>query len=208
MNLNAKDSLLDLWNKFVGDGSQQALEKIYFHYYDRLFTYGLKHTPDKQLVEDSIQTIFLNFIQKRKGIGSVKNLTGYLMSTLRHQLFYNLAKQKKTILTDELPDEKFDFFNNENSDEYVSDEEQIEQVRKAVKESIGKLPSRQQEIFFLRFDSGISYEEIAEIFGITVDSCYKSVYRSIRAVREEVERTMGKGNILFWVFLLFFEKGE
>lgn len=208
MNLNAKDSLLDLWNKFVGDGSQQALEKIYFHYYDRLFTYGLKHTPDKQLVEDSIQTIFLNFIQKRKGIGSVKNLTGYLMSTLRHQLFYNLSKQKKTILTDELPDEKFDFFNNENSEGDVSDEEQTEQVRKTVRESIGKLPSRQQEIIFLRFESGIPYEKIAEIFGITVDSCYKSVYRSIKAVREEVERTMGKGNILFWVFLLSFEKDE
>ena len=207
MNLTTKDSLLNVWNQFVGNGSKHALEKIYFHYYDRLFTYGLKHTPDKQLVEDSIQTIFLNFIQKRKGIGPVKNLTGYLMSSLRHQLFYHLSKQKKTILTDDLPDEKFDFFNNENSEGDVSDEEQIAQVRKTVRESIGKLPSRQQEIIFLRFDSGIPYEEIAELFGITVDSCYKSVYRSIKAVREEVERTMGKGNILFWVFLLFYREG-
>ncbi len=202
MNLTEKSNLLEPWNQFVLNGNHNALSKIYFHYYDQLFTYGLKHTSDKQIVEDSIQTLFLNFIRNRKGIGTVKNLSGYLMSAFRHQLFHNLSNQKKTILTGEIKEEKFVYFKNQ--EEEISDKEHLEEVHNAVKKSVDRLPSRQQEIIFLHFESGVPYEEIAKMLDITIDSCYKSVYRSVRTIREEVEKILGKGNnIILWFFSFF-----
>ncbi len=182
---------MEAWNKFIDKGDKDALATIYFHYYDRLFTFGLKHTPDKQTVEDSIQTVFFNLIQNRKGIGKVKNLTAYLMGAFRHQLFYDLAKQKNTLLTNKIQDWQFDYYTS--SEQGISEKENFEQLYQAVRESIGRLPPKQQEIIFLRFDSGVPYEEIADMLHISVDSCYKSVYRSVKRIREEVEKTLGKG---------------
>jgi RNA polymerase sigma factor (sigma-70 family) len=192
MKLTENDNYNEEWDKFIADGNRNALTTIYFHYYDQLFTFGLKHISDKQVVEDSIQTIFLNFIQNRKGIGKVKNLTSYLIASFRHQLFNDLAKQKRTVLIDDFNDEQFDYFKSTEQDNSYED---LEQIHHVVKELMCKLPSKMQEIIFLRFNNRIPYEEIAEMLNISVDSCYKSVYRSIKAIREEAEKILGNGSV-------------
>ena len=98
MKTLSSDEQTEKWNRFIFEGDLNDLSLIYFHYYDRLYSYGLKHSSDKQLVEDTIQNIFLNFIKYRQNIGQVRNLAGYLISSFRHQLFLDLNKQKKTIL--------------------------------------------------------------------------------------------------------------
>ncbi len=95
MKIVNDNGLNDSWNQFIHDGNLDELSKIYFHFYDMLFTYGMKHTSDRQAVEDSIHDVFLNLIKLRKNIGEVKNLTGYLLSSFRRQLFADTDKQKK-----------------------------------------------------------------------------------------------------------------
>ncbi len=62
---------------------------------------------------------------------------------------------------------------------------------KAINDCMDKLSSRQREILYLKFHSQISYEEIASMFDISVDSCYKSVYRSVKSIRVELENLNG-----------------
>ncbi len=181
---------IEVWNKFISEGNMEALSHIYFHYYDLLYDYGQKHTSDKQLVEDTIQEAFINFIKHRKNIGIVKSLDAYLISTFRRLLFLDLKKQRKTILTVQLPEEHFDYFKSPDQDIY--DKENLEQIHYAIKQCVGKLTPKQQEIMYLRFEKEISYEEIAGTLNITVESCYKSTYRCIQKIRSEVEKILGK----------------
>lgn len=187
------------WNRFIHDGNPDSLSVVYFHYYDLLFTYGMKHSTDKQAVEDAIQDVFMTLIKSRNNIGIVQNLTGYMVSSFRRELFTKLNKQKKTIVTDNLPVEHFEFFKSDDQD--LIEKENLDQLSSIVRECIGKLPSKQQEIVYLRFENGISYEEIASMLQITVDSCYKSVYRSIKTIRNEVRRITGKGGNLILLFI-------
>ena len=191
--------LIGDWNRFIYDGNMDALSKIYFHYYDFMFTYGLKHSIDKQVVEDSIQNVFVNLIKSRKNISQVKNLTGYLISTFRRQLFLDLNKQKNTIVTEQLPEEQFDYY--KTSDQAISDKENLEQLHETIEKCIGNLTAKQQEILFLRFENEISYEEISTMLNISVDSCYKSVYRTVKIIRAEVEKIIGKSGNLILLFL-------
>lgn len=193
MKVLKSNSQFEVWNQFILEGNMDALSRIYFHCYDLLFTYGLKHTADKQVVENTIQNVFMNLITLRKSIGDVKNLTGYLICTFRRQLFLELNKQKKTILTEKLPEEQFDFFKSPEQD--ISDKEDLEQLHVIIKQCIGNLTNKQQEIIYLRFESGISYEEISEMLHISVDSCYKLVYRSIKTIRSEVGKIQAKEEI-------------
>ena len=199
MQVSNNISPIDNWNQFILDGNLDALSQIYFHYYDCLFDYGLKHTSDKQLVEDTIQNVFINFIKFRESIGSVKNLTGYLISTFRRQLYLDLNKHKKTILTEQFPEEHFDYFRCPEQD--LSDVENKERLYSAIEQCISKLTDKQREIIFLRFEREISYDEIAQILNISVESCYKSSYRSIKIIKSGVEKILGKaGNIFICIF--------
>ena len=190
---------LDVWNKFILDGNLDALSQIYFQYYDLLFDYGQRHISDRQLVEDVIQDVFINLIKTRKNIGIVKNLNGYLFSTFRRQLFLDFNKQKKTILTEKFPEEHFEYF--KSPEQSIPENENMELLYSTVKHCIEKLTDRQREIIFLRFEREISYEEIALTLNISVDSCYKSTYRSIKIIRSEVEKILGKQGNIFLIFL-------
>ena len=193
------------WDCFIYDGDLNALSRVYFYYYDQLFTYGLKHVDDKPLVEDAIQNVFLNLIKSRKSIGRVRNLTGYLVSTFRRQLFFDLHKQKRTILSEELSEGQFDYFKSPEQD--VSEKEKQEQLHLIVEQCIGKLTARQQESLFLRFENEVSYEEISRMLNISVDSCYKLVYRTVKMIRQEAEKIVGEGeNLIFWFSLVMRSK--
>jgi RNA polymerase sigma factor (sigma-70 family) len=189
------DDQLKEWDRFIHDGNLDSLSVVYFHFYDLLFTYGMKHTSDKQSVEDAIQDVFMTLIKSRKKIGIVQNQSGYLISSFRRQLFANLNKQKNIVVTNTLHTEHFEYLKSDDQDR--TDGEISDQLNSIVHECIGKLPSKQQEIFFLRFENGISYEEIAGMLHISIDSCYKSVYRSIKTIRIEVRKKTDKsGNII------------
>lgn len=193
------DNRMKEWFRFIQEGNLDALSGIYFHYYDLLFSYGLKHADDKQSVEDAIQDVFMNLIKSRKSIGEVKNLPGYLVSAFRRQLFSTMQKQKRNINGVNLSDGNFEYFKSD--DHELSEKEDQEQLYAAIRQCIKNLSSKQQEILFLRFENNVSYEEIAGMLHISVDSCYKSVYRAIRTIRQEVGNIHGRGEGIVLLFL-------
>jgi RNA polymerase sigma factor (sigma-70 family) len=199
MKVSNDNSQIEFWNEFIMDGNLDALSKIYLHYYDLLFDFGRRHSNDKQLVEDTIQDIFVNFIKVRESIGIVKNLNGYLFCIFRRQLFHDINKQHFIFPTEQISEECFDYF--KSPEQEISEKENIERIHLTIKQCIGKLTAKQQEIMFLRFEREISYEDIAESLNISVDSCYKAVHRAIKMVRSEAEKIVGKGgNLILWIF--------
>lgn len=182
---------IEIWNQFIKDGNEEALSRIYVDNYDLLFDYGLRHTSNIQIVEDTIQEVFINIIKYRKNIGIVKNVQGYLISTFRRQLFLELNKQKKTISTEQFPAGFFDYFKIPDND--ISDKEDLEFLYSTINDCVNNLNTKQKEILFLRFEREIPYGEIAKILNISVESCYKSIYRTIKAIRCAAEKTLIRG---------------
>ena len=179
---------LILWKKFLKDCSQTALSSIYMDHYDLLFKFGLKHIKDIQIIEDSIQNVFSNFLKVRKSLGEIYNLPGYLIITFRRQLFLDIKKQKKLFLMEHLPDDQFNYFNNPEQE--MSDREEKDRMHMIVKQCISNLTQKQQEIIYLNFDCELSYKDISAMLDITVESCYKIVCRSIKSIREEAEKNL------------------
>ncbi len=193
------------WNQFVKEGKLNALSKIYFAYYDFLFDYGLRLTRNIQAVEDTIQNMFVNFLNTRERIGEVKNLSGYLVSIFRRTLFKELEAHNKIFRDDTSDNLQFDFFKSVEDSE-VHDKIKLEKTYDAIKESIRKLSNRQREIIYLKFEKEISYEEISEILEISVDSCYKLLYRAIASIRKETEKILGEKTDSTILYLLFYKK--
>lgn len=187
---------LDAWNQFIANGNEEALSLIYADNYDLLFDYGMRYTSSIQLVEDVIQDVFVNIIKYRKTIGLVKNIKGYLISTFRRQLFLELNKKKKIISTEQMPEGFFDYF--KSPDNEIADKEETEFLHTTISDCINNLSTKQKEIIYLRFEREIPYEEIASILNISVESCYKSIYRTIKTIRNAAEKALLKsGQMIF-----------
>ena len=63
-----------------------------------------------------------------------------------------------------------------------NEDEKLEKL----KDEINKLPDRQKEAIILRFHSELSYNDIAELMDISVESVRKNIYRSVKTLRTKL----------------------
>ncbi|MDD4489434.1 MAG: sigma-70 family RNA polymerase sigma factor [Paludibacter sp.] len=199
MSKSQEITQIDLWNHFIKDGDEASLSYIYKENYDLLFDYGLRYTSDFEVVEDSIQEVFISLIKYRKNIGCVINIQGYLISSFRRQLFLILNNSKRVISMEYLPENSFDYFKNPENE--ISEKEEKEFLHETINECINNLSNKQKEILYLKFEQNIPYDEIASILNISVESCYKSIYRTIKSIRFAVEKKITSSGKLIIGFL-------
>lgn len=198
MNTSGDIDYCNSWDIFRANGNEDAFSMIYYGHYNLLYYVGLKYTSDIQVVEDSIQNVFVNLLKNRSKLNPVTNIRGYLLKSFRRQLFLDLKKQKKLYPTDPTSDAQFDYFNG--TEENLYEKDQPDEIQIALKKSLLKLTDKQQEIIYLRYDCDLSYEEISSIVEISVESCYQSVYRSIKTIKVDIEQMLSKGkSFIFWV---------
>lgn len=83
-----------LWESCL-KGDKEAFRELYCRFYALLRNYGIKLFPDKNLVEDCVQDIFINLIQNHTSLSPTANVRGYLLKALRHKLYDTIEKNRK-----------------------------------------------------------------------------------------------------------------
>ena len=171
-----------LWNTFK-KGDWEAYTSLYHVYYRQLNNYGYKFTRDIDLIEDAIHDLFVRLWTNRNNLGEPISVKNYLYKSLRNILFRKLKTQSRffTIQDDE---ESIPFEVAHDSQLILNEEEAMLQA--TIKKVLHTLPARQQEIIYLRFYDGLSYEEIADIMGIHVNSAYKLLYKALENVQQSL----------------------
>lgn len=179
-----------LWRRFIDEGEQESLSVIYMDHYDLLFNYGYKFTKETNTIEDSIQNVFSYFLKTRKSLPLVNNIRGYILQCFRRQLFLDIKKQKRITQVADIPEDSFGYFSSPEQD--ILNKESKNELKTMIRESISHLSARQKEMIYLIYVFGLTYEEISAILGISVESCYKTVYRSLCAIRNDAEKLLDK----------------
>ena len=190
--INSQKTYQMEWNAFRTDGNMNALSVIYEDNFDLLLNYGRKFCHEESVIEDAIQNIFTNLIRNREKIGEINNVKHYLIIAHRNEIFELISKSRNTIIFENLPDIVF-------KPEYSVEEEIVEKeghtrLKKFLKDSLLKLTSHQQEVLYLKYEVGLSYEDISKTLNISVESCRTAIYRSIKSIRADVE-SLNKSNI-------------
>lgn len=171
-----------LWISFQ-QGDSSAFYQLYDQYADPLYNYGVKITCDRALVEDCIHDLFVELWEKRSSLGIIKSFRHYSYAALRRKIFRNLQKQRKHSVSDR---EEIQFHLQaavSHEDQIISHELSEEQLRK-LQQAIALLSTRQREVIFLRYFDNFSYEEIASIMSISIESIYKLVSRAVRTIKK------------------------
>lgn len=173
---------LDWWHLFrLGD--EAAFKLLFEHYSPLLFNYGYKFTQEEGLIEDSIQEFFLKIWYNRDSINDTASVKNYLYKAFRRTLTAHIERsnRKRNIPVESLP---FDI--ELPHDTKIMRRERLEEIKTQLEEALLKMTARQREVIHLRFFEELSYEEIADIMGLSVKDLYKLFYRAMDSLRKHV----------------------
>ena len=156
-----------LWNKFR-KGNDQAFFLIYDQYADLLYKYAIHFSKDKDSVRDCIHDLFLNLYKYRNKLSETNNVKFYLFRSLRRILHSKKAKGLPLVYEDRL--DKGNESHVSSHEDYLIEEETNTEKSIQLQKVIKTLSKRQIECLTLKFEHNLSYIEISEILGISVES--------------------------------------
>ncbi len=171
----------DLWVSFI-DGDDKALNTLYNNFVDVLYAFGLRYTDDVDIVKDSIHDLFVDLYKYRKTLSRDVNVKSYLFTALKRKIYLVLKKKAKE--ENHIFETPF-LLSCSIEDQIIDDEEQLILLTK-LRKQLALLPTRQKEAVYLRFNSELAYEEIAELMDISLETCRTLVYRGIKQLRERM----------------------
>lgn len=142
-------------------GDKRAFEKIYQSYFSALVFYGFKVCPDKLLVENAIQDLFVELWRRREFISEVANLKFYLIKSLRNQLIRN--QRHNPFDRSEDIDDFLDYLGSLSEEQSIVNRETVLARQQKIQAALEKLSPRQKEVIHLRFYQNLALDEIAEL---------------------------------------------
>jgi len=132
-------------------------------YADRLYRFIYKSLNDIYKAEDIVQDSYEKLWRNVKNVNFDK-VRSYLFTTAYHTMIDRLRKEKKTSLTDKLPE--------------TSHENSYSDLSEILHEGLTRLPDIQRVVLLLRDYEGYSYKEIGELTDLTESQVKVYIYRA------------------------------
>lgn len=181
--LNIGDS--QLWTE-LKKGNPEALNIIFFRFYNDLYFYGTKLVNDQNLIIDTIQEIFSILWEDKKGLSDVQHIKAYLFKTFRNRLLK--APRKNIILfslkdSSNIPEKEFII----SHEDIIIEQETRSQISKTIVAVLEGLTDKQKEILYLKFYCNLSNTEISQTLSIKKQSVSNLLNRSINTFRKKLK---------------------
>lgn len=165
-----------LWDSFR-QGNKDALATLFDRHFASLYRYASKIHPDRELINDHIQDLFLEIWHQRspKPVLSIK---GYLLQALRYKVIRSL--QHKTS-SDTLMDDHQPFV--VSPEDFLIQQEGDAQRNRELSAALEQLSPRQREVIYLRFYLALSYREICSILSLDYQLARNHLYAGLKRLR-------------------------
>jgi RNA polymerase sigma factor (sigma-70 family) len=151
-------------------GQEYALEVLINRYKDKVYTSVYMLVKDKYLAEDIFQDAFLKMIKTIKE-GRYAEQGKFLPWAVRvaHNLCMDHFRRTKQQIPVTLPDGQDISYLFGASDE-VSDQIEKRQVHDSVRKLVEELPEEQREVVVLRIYADLSFKDISELTGVSINT--------------------------------------
>ncbi|QHT67480.1 RNA polymerase sigma-70 factor [Rhodocytophaga rosea] len=81
------------WVESLRSGDAKGFEKIYNHYWAKLFSIAYNYTRSRETAQEILQEVFVSIWLKRTTLPEQLNLKGYLYQAIRHKIYDHYDKQ-------------------------------------------------------------------------------------------------------------------
>ena len=154
---------------------RSKFETIYVRYRDLMFSAAARLLKDPYDAEDAVHQAFVSIINN---LGKIKSTDGaetrsFVVVVTEHKAIDIIRSRKHIsdrISADDIPGVEIPLPGDS-----------------ALADAMALLPARYREVLLLRFDNGYSTKEIAKLFGMTVGSTQKLIWRAKEALRKRLD---------------------
>jgi RNA polymerase sigma-70 factor (ECF subfamily) len=145
---------------------------------DKLFRFAFRLLQNVQEAEDAVQDVMAGVWLKRDQWDQFNSLEAYCMTAIRNNCVDRIRKKKLLSVREETALQVRSI--DTNPYEKMMGKEIMIRIRKCMDE----LPENQQLVVRLREIDGFSYNEIAEILGMSMDQVKVNLFRGRNAIKK------------------------
>ena len=170
-------------------GNESALEILIKRHQQRLFSFIFSKVQDKDITEDIFQDTFIKVIRTLKR-GRYNEEGKFLPWVMRiaHNLVIDYFRKSNRMPSFKNTDE-FDIFSvlgdgNLNAEKQLIQEQIFSDVRELIKE----LPEEQKEVLVMRMYKDMSFKEISENTGVSINTALGRMRYALINMRKLIEK--------------------
>ena len=171
------------------NGNENALNVLVDKYRSRIFGFIISKVKNKEVAEDIFQDAFIKVINTiKKGKYNEQGKFIVWVMTITHNLIMDyFRKQKKTKFLK--PTDNFNVFDVLNNGELNIEQKLVEeQIVTELKSLIKDLPFEQKRILEMRYYSKMSFKEISENCGISINTALGRMRYAIINLRKIIQK--------------------
>ena len=179
-------------SKLVSDyinGNETSLEILIKRHQQRLFSFIYSKVKDRDITEDIFQDTFIKVIRTLKK-GNYNEEGKFLPWVVRisHNLIIDHFRKSNRMPKFRNTDE-FDIF-SVLGDDVLNAEKKIikEQIHADVRELINELPEEQKEVLVMRIYNDMSFNEISENTGVSINTALGRIRYALINLRKIIEK--------------------
>lgn len=171
------------------EGNEKALEFLILKHKSNIYNFIYSKVLDKDLSDDIFQDVFIKVIEslKTKTYNEEGKFLPWVMRIAHNLAMDHYRKQKKISVVRE--NDKYNIFEKKgNWDIPVEQEIMIEDLNKNLNDLIQELLPEQKEILIMRFYYKMSFKEIAEDTGVSINTSLGRVRYAITNLKKLIEQ--------------------
>lgn len=158
--------------KAYAAGSNEAFDKLLKRHQERIYNYILRIIKNEDIANDIFQETFVKAILTiKQGRYTENGKFPAWISRIAHNLIIDYYRQEKSENVQSADIENVDLLNRrELCEETIEDIIISHQIREDVKCLINDLPALQKEVLTMRYYQNLSFKEIAELTGVSINT--------------------------------------
>jgi len=170
-----------LLKQIIDCDDEKAFDQLFTRYYPGLINYSrmlLPYPTDE--AEDIITEVFLKIWQQRATLVIHSSFASYLYIAVKNRISDYYRKNRMNV------HESLDSLVNNACPEYIPDQQlTYKELNIEMERLIDRLPARTQLIFKMNRHDHITYDDIALILNLSVNSVKTHMYRALKFLKEE-----------------------
>jgi RNA polymerase sigma-70 factor, ECF subfamily len=198
MNEPASDEVLMLRYK---DGDLSAFEVIFEKHQQPLFSFVYRFCNNYHQAQDIVQDVFLRLIKMSRHYEPKAKFTTYLY-TIAHNVCIDYHRRKKhrpnVSLSDSIDPENEMTIEDTMKDERANPQKEYQQktFEQALHQAVEELPPDQREVFLLREQQNLAFDEIARIVGCLPSTAKSRMRYALQSIREKLQNRFSLADIV------------
>ena len=171
------------------EGDNKAFDELLARYQSKLFNYIYFIVRNQEVAEDLFQETFVKaIVTLQQGRYTASGKFGAWLTRIAHNMIIDGFRQERNENTISNDETEVDLFNDADlCDDNIEMQMVNEQTLADVRRLMDALPNSQREVVYMRYYQDLSFKEIAEIIGVSINTALGRMRYALLNMRRMAE---------------------